>query len=95
MSNLLNSGPTFGRIGIIDKICNYEGCTVIANLELHHINPMVSIRKDITLATRITIQRSRKTITLCKKHHSLMHERRLLSIKDKKEQNDNPETDIE
>jgi hypothetical protein len=81
MINLLNNGPVFGRVGKIDKICNFEGCTVIDNLELHHLNPMVSARKDLSLAMRITIQRQRKTITLCKKHHNLMHERRVLKIK--------------
>jgi len=81
MVNLLNDGSVFGRVGELDKICNYESCTATANLELHHINPMVSARRDLSVATRITIQRQRKTITLCKKHHNIMHKIRVLSKK--------------
>ena len=69
----------------LQDMCEFEGCNAIKGLELHHINPMVSAkRKDLSPAAKILLARKRKTVTLCKKHHAEMHERKLLKQEKKK-----------
>jgi len=60
--------------------CEYEGCEETGNLESHHINPMSSIskRKDLTAFEKALLQRKRKVVMLCKKHHNLVHKKRIL-----------------
>ena len=62
------------------KICEFEGCEVIENLESHHINPMSNIakRKDLSSFEKHLIRRKRKVVMLCKKHHNLLHRKRIL-----------------
>jgi hypothetical protein len=58
--------------------CQYENCSVTENLEQHHINPQVNLkRKDLTEFMKSLISKKRKMVTLCRKHHNLMHRRRL------------------
>lgn len=69
----------------LQKVCEYEDCVVTENLELHHLNPMVSAkRKDLSPAAKILLARKRKTVTLCRKHHMMLHERKLLKPKKEK-----------
>lgn len=58
--------------------CQYEGCDSVENLEQHHINPQVNLnRKDLTAYMKSLISCQRKLVTLCRKHHQLMHRRRI------------------
>lgn len=63
------------------EVCEYEGCSEIKNLELHHLNPMgnLSKRKDLSAFEKAMIQKQRKGVVLCKKHHNLVHKKGLLS----------------
>lgn len=64
------------------KTCQYDGCETQTNLEQHHINPQVNIkRKDLTPFMRAIIAKKRKTITLCHKHHMELHRRRIFKSK--------------
>jgi hypothetical protein len=58
-------------------ICQYEGCEITENLEEHHINPIANLnkRKDLSEFEKALVRRKRKTVTLCKKHHNLMHKK--------------------
>lgn len=61
-----------------DKVCQYEGCIKTEELEAHHINPQISIkRKDLTPYEKSIISKKRKIVTLCRKHHMMLHRRRL------------------
>jgi Type II intron maturase len=71
------------------QTCQYEGCDASDNLEEHHINPQVSVRKDLNPFMKSLIAKKRKTITLCRKHHNLCHRRRIFLAKPKKEKADN------
>jgi hypothetical protein len=71
------------------QTCQYEGCDASDNLEEHHINPQVHIRKDLNPFMKSLIAKKRKTITLCRKHHNLCHRRRIFLAKPKKEKADN------
>jgi group II intron reverse transcriptase/maturase len=71
------------------QTCQYEGCDASDNLEEHHINPQVNIRKDLNPFMKSLIAKKRKTITLCRKHHNLCHRRRIFLAKPKKEKADN------
>jgi len=83
--NIDNSSGTFATSIQLGVICEYEGCTKTTGLELHHINPMVSSkRRDLSSAAKILLARERKVVTLCKKHHMELHERRLFKPNKKK-----------
>ena len=71
------------------QTCQYEGCDASDNLEEHHINPQVNIRKDLNPFMKSLIAKKRKTITLCRKHHNLCHRRRIFLAKPKKEKANN------
>jgi len=72
--------------------CQYEGCDSVNNLEQHHLNPHVSLkRKDLTAYMKSLISKKRKLITLCRKHHQLMHRRRIFIKKPKKSTKTNTE----
>lgn len=60
-------------------VCEYEGCDEVENLEAHHLNPVGNLnkRKDLTSFEKVLIQRKRKVVMLCKKHHQEMHKKRL------------------
>lgn len=62
------------------SICEFEGCEVMDNLEAHHINPMSNIAKrtDLSPFEKDLIRRKRKVVMLCKKHHNLLHKKRIL-----------------
>ena len=66
-------------------MCEYEGCNAIKGLEQHHINPQVNLnRKDLNDYQRKLLANKRKTVTLCRKHHMLLHRRRVFVSKKKK-----------
>lgn len=80
-----NSGGYFITSNELQKVCKYEDCTVTENLELHHLNPMVSAkRKDFSPAAKILLAKKRKTVTLYRKHHMMLHGRKLLKLKKEK-----------
>jgi len=62
------------------KICEFEGCDATEHLEAHHINPMSNIvrRSDLSTFEKHLIRRKRKVVMLCKKHHNLLHRKRIL-----------------
>jgi len=65
--------------------CEYEGCFEVKHLELHHLNPMVNTkRKGYSAHERSIIAQKRKTVTLCRKHHQLMHNKGILATINKK-----------
>lgn len=65
--------------------CQYEGCDSVENLEQHHLNPQVNLkRKDLTTYMKFLISKKRKLVTLCRKHHQLMHRRRVFINKSTK-----------
>lgn len=66
-------------------ICEYEGCENTENLEAHHLNPIASIakRKDLSPFEKALISRKRKVVMLCKKHHNLLHRKRIFEDKTK------------
>lgn len=62
--------------------CQYEGCDSVENLEQHHLNPQVNLnRKDLTEYMKSLISKKRKLVTLCRKHHQLMHRRKVFTKK--------------
>ena len=67
-------------------ICEYEGCNEMEHLEAHHLNPMSNIakRKDLSTFEKALIRRKRKVVMLCKKHHNLLHRKRIFENKTKK-----------
>lgn len=75
-------GSTHTNIKSGDK-CQHEGCDITENLEAHHLNPMsnLSKRKDLTPFEKALIQRKRKVVMLCKKHHNELHRKGLLAKK--------------
>jgi|JI8StandDraft_2_1071088.scaffolds.fasta_scaffold03265_6 group II intron reverse transcriptase/maturase len=80
-----NTDGYFRTSNELQSVCEFDGCHNIEGLELHHFNPMVSAkRKDLSPAAKILLARKRKTVTLCKKHHASMHERKLLKQEKKK-----------
>lgn len=64
-------------------VCEYEGCNETEHLEAHHLNPMSNIakRKDLSTFEKALIRRKRKVVMLCKKHHNLLHRKRILENK--------------
>lgn len=80
-----NTDGYFRTSNELQSMCEFDGCYSTKGLELHHINPMISAkRKDLSPAAKILLARKRKTVTLCKKHHALMHERKLFKQEKKK-----------
>ena len=80
-----NSNECFRTSNELQKVCEYEDCTVTENLKLHHLNPIVSAkRKDLSPAAKILLARKRKTVTLCHKHYLMLHERKLLKLNKEK-----------
>ena len=70
----------------IADICEYEGCNEMEHLEAHHLNPMSNIakREDLSMFEKALIRRKRKVVMLCKKHHNLLHRKRIFENKTKK-----------
>lgn len=56
-------------------ICQYPGCHSKENLEEHHINPQSNI-KAATPFLKALKAKNRETITLCRKHHLLVHNKK-------------------
>jgi hypothetical protein len=54
------------------KQCEYPGCHTKIGLEEHHINPQASIKAATPFLKKLRAK-SRKTVTLCRKHHLLVH----------------------
>jgi hypothetical protein len=76
--NLENQKGVFVSIKT-KEVCDVEECRITANLQAHHLNPMVSIkRKDLSPMEKKFIAEKRKTVTLCEKHHQMMHKKRIL-----------------
>jgi hypothetical protein len=53
-------------------ICEAVGCDTTDGLEAHHVNPMKSSKVNNGFKRSIT-SKARKTVTLCKIHHNLIH----------------------
>lgn len=73
------------------NVCEYEGCDKTENLEAHHLNPMSNIakRKDLSTFEKALIRRKRKVVMLCKKHHNLLHRKRIfVNVDDKTKKNE-------
>ena len=71
---------------ITDNICEYEDCNFTENLKAHHLNPMANIakKKDLSPFEKALIRRKRKVVMLCKKHHYLLHRKKLFEFETKK-----------
>ena len=61
-------------------VCQYTGCKETQNLEVHHLNPQSNLnsKKNLTAFEKSLITKERKTITLCRKHHLLAHNKQLV-----------------
>jgi len=70
----------------VSDVCQYEGCDSTQNLEAHHLNPMsnISKRKDLSAFEKALIQRKRKVVMLCKKHHNYLHGKGILATETEK-----------
>lgn len=68
------------------ETCEYEGCAINENLEAHHLNPISNLykRKDLTSFEKTLIRRKRKVVMLCKKHHLILHKKRIFEDYDSK-----------
>lgn len=68
------------------NVCEYEGCDKTENLEAHHLNPMSNLakRRDLSTFEKALLRRKRKVVMLCKKHHNLLHRKRLFEDVDNK-----------
>lgn len=56
------------------NICQYPGCSETQGLEAHHLNPIKNIdKRDLTPFELSLRKKKRKTITLCREHHMLIH----------------------
>lgn len=60
-----------------DEKCQYEGCTATENLEAHHVNPQANISNKLSAFEKSLIAKKRKTITLCREHHKILHGKKL------------------
>jgi group II intron reverse transcriptase/maturase len=58
--------------------CEMEGCESSENLELHHLNPQKNIPKKFSAFEKSIIAGQRKTITLCREHHKILHGKKLV-----------------
>jgi hypothetical protein len=56
------------------------GCKETQNLEVHHLNPQSNLnsKKNLTAFEKSLIIKKRKTITLCRKHHLVVHNKQLV-----------------
>jgi len=81
VDNIENTGGTyFSRK--TKKTCEFEGCQNTENLEAHHLNPMVSVkRKDLSPQAKVIIAKKRKTITICQKNQQKQKKRQVLKKK--------------
>lgn len=52
------------------EFCQWPGCGTTTNLEEHHVNPVRNIKGNLTTFEFWLKKRERKTITLCREHHS-------------------------
>ena len=57
-------------------VCQYEGCMETSNLEEHHINPQINIPKNLSPFSKSLRSKERVTVSLCKKHHDEIHNRK-------------------
>lgn len=66
------------------SVCESESCEVTKNLEAHHLNPISNItkRRDLSPFEKHLIRRKRKVVMLCKKHHNLLHRKRIFKTDD-------------
>lgn len=71
-------GSYKGQIGQVKDKCEMEGCVTSENLELHHLNPRKNISKKYTAYEKSIISGQRKTITLCREHHKILHGKKLV-----------------
>lgn len=54
--------------------CQFPGCSETQGLEEHHLNPVKNIdKKGLTPFELSLRKKKRKTITLCKEHHMIIH----------------------
>lgn len=62
-------------------VCQYIGCNETQNLEVHHLNPQLNLKSKTTLTAfeKSLIAKKRKTITLCREHHLLAHNKELVN----------------
>jgi len=62
------------------QVCQYTGCYETQNLEVHHFNPQFNLnfQTNLTAFEKSLITKKRKTITLCRKHHLLAHNKKLV-----------------
>ena len=58
--------------------CEIENCESSENLELHHLNPQKNISNKLTAFEKSIIAGQRKTITLCREHHKILHGKKLV-----------------
>jgi len=52
--------------------CEYPGCHTKVGLEEHHTNPQANIKAASPFLKKLRAK-NRKTVTLCRKHHLLVH----------------------
>jgi group II intron reverse transcriptase/maturase len=62
----------------VKEKCEIEECESSENLELHHLNPQKNISKKLTAFEKSIIAGQRKTITLCREHHKILHGKKLV-----------------
>ena len=62
------------------RVCQYTGCHETQNLEVHHLNPQfnLNLQTNLTAFEKSLITKKRKTITLCREHHLLAHNKKLV-----------------
>jgi group II intron reverse transcriptase/maturase len=53
--------------------CQYDGCSSTVNLEEHHVNSQANISQKLSAFEKSLIAKKRKTITLCREHHKILH----------------------
>jgi len=59
--------------------CQFPGCEATDNIEQHHLNPRVNLnRKDLSKYSKSLLVSKRKTVSVCRKHHMILHKRRIL-----------------
>jgi len=66
------------RSSTVKDKCEMLECESSENLELHHINPQKNISKKLTAFEKSIIAGQRKTITLCREHHKILHGKKLI-----------------
>jgi hypothetical protein len=69
---------SYKQLPKVGNTCEFQDCKETTGLENHHVNPQVSIRrKDLTPFMKSLLARKRKRVSLCRKHHALLHRRRI------------------